>query len=175
MNRLLSDVQAVLSMTAAHWLSLADTLPLALLSLAPAAGEWSALDCRQHLLDSEQWVFPVRVKAFLAGQDFPAFDPSVQGRKWEPGAPPLELAAEFVRARTASLILIARLAPTDLTRTANHPELGAVTLGQMLNEWAAHDLMHLVQAERAAMQPFLEDCGPWRKYFSDHDSAARIR
>ena len=173
MENILSDVQAVLSMTAAHWLSLTDTLPLELLSRSPAKGEWSALDCLQHLLDTEEWVFPIRVKAFLAGQDFPAFDPAAQGRKWTPDKPPLELAAEFVRLRTASLILIARLTPEDLARTARHPDLGPVTLAQMLNEWAAHDLMHLVQAQRAAMQPFIEECGAWRKYFADHDIAAR--
>ena len=173
MDNLLSEVQSILSMTAAHWLSLTDSLPLGLLSRKPAPEEWSALDCLQHLLDTEQWVFPMRVKAFLAGQDFPAFDPAAQGRKWTPDQPPLDLAAEFVRQRTASLILIARLAPEDLARTAKHPELGPVTLTEMLNEWAAHDLMHLVQAQRAAMQPFIEDCGPWRKYFADHDIAGQ--
>jgi len=38
-----------------------------------------------------------------------------------------------------------------------------------VNEWAAHDLMHTVQAERALMQPFLAKSGPWRPYFADHD------
>lgn len=172
MEDLISRTQAVLSLTAAHWLSLTDSLPLALLSRRPAPDEWSALDCLQHLLDTEQWVFPIRLKSILNGQDFPAFDPSEQGRRWEPGTPPLELAAEFVRARTASLTLIARLTPDDLSRTARHAELGEVSLAEMLNEWAAHDLMHLVQAERALMQPFIGECGPWRPTFADHDAAA---
>lgn len=172
MDDLISHTQAVLSLTAAHWLSLTDSLPLDLLSRRPAPDEWSALDCLQHLLDTEQWVFPIRLKSILNGQDFPAFDPSEQGRRWEPGTPPLELAAEFVRVRTASLTLIARLKPDDLSRTARHLELGEVTLAEMLNEWAAHDLMHLVQAERALMQPFICEAGPWRPYFVDHDAAA---
>ena len=45
----------------------------------------------------------------------------------------------------------------------------------MLNEWAAHDLMHTVQAERSLMQPFIERCGAWREFFSDHDAALRSR
>ncbi len=169
MENLIAHTQAVLSLTAAHWLSLTDSLPLPLLSRRPAPDEWSALDCLQHLLDTEQWVFTVRLKSILNGQDFPAFDPAIQGRLWEPGVVPLELAAEFVRARTVSLTLIARLKPEDLSRTAHHAELGQVSLAEMLNEWSAHDLMHLVQAERALMQPFISESGPWRKYFADHD------
>jgi hypothetical protein len=38
------------------------------------------------------------------------------------------------------------------------------------SEWAGHDLMHLVQAERAVMQAFIPGSGPWRRYFSDHDA-----
>ena len=55
-----------------------------------------------------------------------------------------------------------------MARTARHAELGPVTLAQLLHEWAAHDLMHTVQAERALMQPFLAGVGPWRGYFTDH-------
>jgi hypothetical protein len=28
--------------------------------------------------------------------------------------------------------------------------------------------MHTVQAERALMQPFIQGCGPWQVYFTDH-------
>jgi hypothetical protein len=47
--------------------------------------------------------------------------------------------------------------------------LGTVTLAEFLHEWAAHDLNHTLQAERALMQPFIAGCGPWRGYFADHD------
>jgi hypothetical protein len=36
-------------------------------------------------------------------------------------------------------------------------------------EWAAHDLMHTVQAERAMMQSFILGSGTWRPFFLDHD------
>ena len=35
--------------------------------------------------------------------------------------------------------------------------------------WAAHDLNHTIQAERALMQPFMLGCGPWRSFFRDHE------
>ena len=35
-----------------------------------------------------------------------------------------------------------------------------------------HDLMHVVQAERAVMPAFVPGSGPWRPFFADHDVAA---
>ncbi len=43
------------------------------------------------------------------------------------------------------------------------------TLGQLLHEWAAYDLNHTIQAEKAVMQPFIQGSGPWRSYFQDHE------
>ena len=43
-----------------------------------------------------------------------------------------------------------------------------MTLGELLHEWAAHDLNHTVQAERALMQPLIQGSGPWQLYFADH-------
>jgi hypothetical protein len=39
----------------------------------------------------------------------------------------------------------------------------------LLHEWAAHDLTHTIQAEKALMQPFIQGSGPWRFYFQDHE------
>lgn len=168
MNDILTESRAILQTMPLRWKNLAETLSPSLLSLPPAEGEWSALDCLQHLVDTERWVFPVRVRAFLAGQDFPAFDPDSQGTKSGNQLLPVELAAEFAALRTASLALFEKLTPSDLARQARHQELGLVTLSELLHEWAGHDLMHLVQAERALMQPFIHGCGPWKPYFKDH-------
>jgi hypothetical protein len=65
--------------------------------------------------------------------------------------------------------MLDELAAGDLTRGAIHREYGPVQLGQLLHEWAAHDLMHTIQAERALMQPFVAKSGPWRVTFADHD------
>src|SRR5215469_1937522 len=76
MNTLLEQVQAVLSTTPERWQRLVSTLPIDLLTRPPIAGEWSALNCLQHLLDAERLLFPVRLQAFLAGQDLGDFDPN---------------------------------------------------------------------------------------------------
>jgi hypothetical protein len=120
----------------------------------------------QHLIDTERGVFPARVAAILAGQDFPAFNPDSQGSK--PSQSPVELAAEFACLREQGLAMFKKVTPADLGRQARHSELGIVSLSELLHEWAGHDLMHTVQAERALRQPFIQGCGPWQRYFTDH-------
>lgn len=168
MDNLVQRVSTILSTTTARWLTLTQTVADDLLARPPADGEWSALDCLQHLVDTERWVFPVRVRAFLAGQDFPAFDPDSQGTKPQRELTAGGLASEFAGLRAENLELLKRVTVADLPRRVRHAELGPVTLEELLNEWAAHDLMHTVQAEQALMQPFIAACGPWQPYFTRH-------
>ena len=169
MDDLVEHVLAILSTTPERWRALAGTVQGDLLARAPAPGEWSAVDCLRHLVATEREVFPFRVRAFLDGQDFAPYDPDAAGATSGP-ADPGELVAEFEELRAQSLQLLTRLETADLRRTARHAELGPVTLEQLLNEWAGHDLMHTVQAERALMQPFIAGSGPWRGYFADHEA-----
>jgi DinB superfamily len=166
---LLPHVLSVLSTTPERWNALAHTVQLDLLSRPPAPGEWSALDCLRHLLASEREVFPVRVAALMSGRDIDAYDPEVPGATSGP-EDPADLVAELETLRGRSMQTVAALTPDDLGRAARHAELGPVTLEQLLNEWAAHDLMHTVQAERAIMQPFIAGSGPWYGYFADHEA-----
>jgi hypothetical protein len=52
----------------------------------------------------------------------------------------------------------------DLERHGRHPVLGAVTLGQLLATWAAHDLTHLHQIARVMAHQYREAVGPWSKF-----------
>jgi len=167
MEKILSLVRSVLTTTPGHWQSLSENLTVELHSQVPAPGQWSALECLQHLIDTER-VFHFRLQCLLEGKDFPAFDPDKQGTKPSTQPSPQDIAAEFARLRAESLQALSRIELSDLGRKARHQELGIVTMGQMVQEWAAHDLNHTVQAERAIMQPFIHGCGPWQKYFSDH-------
>lgn len=165
----LPQARAVLSTTPAHWQKLIETLPGELLGRSPLPGEWSAAACLKHIVDTERGVFPVRIRAILAGQDFVMFNPAKDGAP--AGQTTAQLAAEFARLRAENLLLLDQITEDDLPRTARHSELGLVTLAELINEWAAHDLMHTVQAERSLMQPFIIGSGPWRPaYFSDHDA-----
>jgi hypothetical protein len=172
MENLLVYVRSVLSTSAKRWQVLTENIPVELLTRKPEPDEWSAIDCLQHMIDGERQVFPVRIKAFKAGQDIPGFNPDLQGAGHNSKPVPSALASEFADLRKANLKLLEKVTPADLSRTAKHSELGHVTLGEMMYEWAGHDLMHIVQAERALMQYFIPGTGAWRKYFSDHDIEA---
>jgi hypothetical protein len=142
MENLIPCVRSILRTTPRRWNSLAETVPPELLRRAPSPGEWSALDCLQHLVDTERTVFPARITHLLRG--------------------------EFYHLRKGSLALLDRVLPADLKRKARHRELGVVTMEELIHQWAGHDLMHTVQAERALLQPFIEGTGPWQPYFADH-------
>ena len=169
---LLDHVRTILSTTPTRWHSLTSTLPADLLSRKPLEGEWSAAECLRHLLETERHVFPARARAFLDGKDFTPFDPRAQD-SGETNQEPAQLAADFARLRAESLHLLEQITPADFSRIARHPSLGQVTLREMLHTWAAHDLMHTVQAERALMQPFIAGCGRWQSYFVDHLAKAK--
>lgn len=160
-------VRRSLATTPARWSQLA-TLPLELLAASPAPGEWSALDCLRHLIETEKYVFPVRLEAFATGADIPRFDPAGQPPAADPDASPVTLAGDFAELRRENIVRLGKLKLPDLDRTARHQDYGDVTLVQLLHHWAAHDLNHTVQAERALMQPFIAGAGPWQANFTDH-------
>ena len=168
MTETLRFVIAVLKTTPQRWVQMAETIPPELFRRVPAPGEWSAHECLQHIIDTERMVFPARVGYLLRGEDFPAFNPGDDGSRPDIKISSLELSKDFERLRAESITILSQVKPSDLDRKAKHQELGMVSLGEMINEWAGHDLMHTVQAERAIMQTFIHGCGPWKEYFTDH-------
>lgn len=172
MDHALPWVRAVLATTPERWSAMTAQMPDDLLRREAAPGEWSAVDCLRHLRDGERDVFQVRLRAFQAGQDLVPYDPDRDGRPAS-GETPAELAADFARLRAESLSLLEDVSPADLEITVTHGEYGPVRLSEMVAYWAAHDLMHMVQAERALIQPFAADSGPWRVMLADHDFARR--
>jgi hypothetical protein len=170
MTDLISRTIAILRIDGGRWHALATGLDSELLTRPPAPGEWSALQCLGHASDTEAAVFAARVRALLTGQAVLAsYDPDAESTPITADTDPATLAGRHAALRAESLALLGTVAETDLDRTARHAELGLVTLRELLNEWAAHDLMHVVQAERAVMQAFIPSSGPWRRYFADHD------
>jgi len=168
MPDLLTSARSMLATSVDRWAAIARVDP-ELLSRCPAPGEWSAIQCLAHVVDTEAAVFHARVVAILEGRDFVAFDQDAEGTVDRITATAAGLVAVLAPMRDASMATLDSLGAADLDRTARHAELGAVTMAELLNEWAAHDTVHVVQAERALMQAFIPGSGPWRPYFADHD------
>lgn len=174
MAELVDDLIDILRIDIDRWRALAGGLDRGLLARPPSPGEWSALQCLGHAADTEAFVFSARIRAIKEGRpELPSYDPDVQGTPLSDAADPVAIADRLATLRRDSLALLATVTEADLELTSRHLELGPVTLRELLNEWAAHDLMHIVQAERAVMQPFISGSGPWRLYFADHDVEAR--
>lgn len=174
MPDLIERTIAVLRINGERWQALASGIDRELLARRPEPGEWSALECLGHTTDTEELVFTRRVKGFLTGVPvLQNYDPDTMGTPIADATDPAELARLLAPRRAANIELLATLTESDLDRPSRHSALGPVTLRQFLNEYWAHDTMHLVQAERALMQPFIPETGPWRPYFADHDVAAQ--
>jgi len=138
-------------------------------SVAHEGGDtWSPFDVIGHLIHGERTDWVPRAKIILEygeARPFDTFDRFAQlalsGERTL-----ADLLDEFAALRQDSLRELAtlRLTETDLDRRGRHPELGAVTLRQLLATWVAHDLDHVVQVSRVLARQYSDEVGPWRAY-----------
>jgi hypothetical protein len=77
----------------------------------------------------------------------------------------LDLFAER-RAESLEIVRGWDLDEEKLVRKGRHPDLGEVTLRQLIATWSVHDLNHLAQIARVMAHRAIEDVGPWRAYLS---------
>ncbi len=136
--------------------------------VANEGGEtWSPVDVIGHLIHGERTDWLPRVKIILECGEARAFDKFDRFAQLASKARPLpDLLDEFAMLRQDSLAELAalNLAEPDLDRVGRHPELGVVTLRQLLATWVAHDLDHIVQVSRIMARQYSDEVGPWRAY-----------
>ena len=129
---------------------------------------WSLFDVVGHLIHGERTDWMPRVRRILEdgdGRAFDTFDRLAQFASSEGRTLPT-LLDEFAALRQENLRELAglRLTDRDLERRGRHPQLGAVTLRQLLATWVAHDLGHLAQVGRVMAKQYRAAVGPWRAY-----------
>jgi predicted acetyltransferase len=56
------------------------------------------------------------------------------------------------------------LTPDLLEKRGMHPELGVVTMRQLLSTWVVHDLGHIGQIVRVMAKQYGEAVGAWQAY-----------
>lgn len=71
---------------------------------------------------------------------------------------------QLVIPEAIAVLRAAAISSAECSRTAVHPWLGQVSLGNLLATWVAHDLGHLVQVARVMATRYREEVGPWRAY-----------
>jgi hypothetical protein len=122
--------------------------PGAFLRWSPAPEEWCVLEVVGHLIETEQRGFAGRIRTILAEERprFSAWDPSAVAReRQDERRDSAQLLAEFTEQRTASVAFVETLTAADLARGGDHPEVGFLTVNDLLHEWIHHDANHLRQ------------------------------
>ena len=131
-------------------------------------GTWSPYDVVGHLIHGERTDWIPRLELLLEHGEtrpFTPFDRFAQFRDSQ-GKTLHQLLDTFAELRTGNLTRLESLAlqPPDYGRPGMHPELGPVTLGQLLATWVVHDLNHVSQIARAMGSQYREAVGPWLEY-----------
>lgn len=128
----------------------------------PTPSDWSILEIVNHLADEEVEDFRLRLDLTLHQPKTP----------WPPIDPPKaavercynqrelgESVFRFVNERLESVRWLRMLFPPDWAKTYDHPKLGAISAGELLASWAAHDALHLRQISKRLYDLTVRDSG----------------
>ena len=173
MDFALDDGIAILERTPHSVRALLAGLPPAWTAATEGPGSWSPPMIVGHLIHAERTDWIPRARLILAGGPRPRFEPFDRfAQLREHALRPLgELLDEFadVRAENVGTLARWRLTEAQLALEGEHPELGPVTLRQLLATWVGHDLGHLAQMARVMAKQYRDAVGPWRAYLSIMD------
>lgn len=164
----IEEAVAILARTPATLDALLRGLPDGWIAAHEGGETWSPFDVIGHLIHGERTDWMPRARMILEqgeSRPFDKFDRFAQFSA-SAGRTLVSLLDEFATLRRDSLRELAalRLTEADLDRRGRHPELGGVTLRQLLATWTAHDLDHVVQISRVLARQYADEVGPWRAY-----------
>ena len=141
-----------------------------LMSWKPAADRWSIGEVLAHLAEVEVVGFRERVQKMLEA-DTPQVESYDQNAAYASGRYSAKKAREnlhlFCHERDRTLSFL-RYVPGNITsRAAIHSTIGRFTIGNIMNEWAFHDLRHIRQiAELYRSHAFFPSIGPYQRYYT---------
>jgi uncharacterized damage-inducible protein DinB len=129
---------------------------------------WSPYDIVGHLIHGERTDWIPRIELLLQhgeNRPFTPFDRFAQFRESR-GKSLHDLLDTFAELRESNVerLVSLQLTSKDLQRRGRHPELGPVTLGQLIATWVVHDLNHIGQVARVMSRQYQVDVGPWIEY-----------
>lgn len=71
-----------------------------------------------------------------------------------------------LRAENIENLRAMKITEKHLALTGIHPELGRITLGNLLATWVCHDLSHTHQIAKSMAFQYRDNVGPWRDYIT---------
>ena len=162
-SSLLQPPVSLLEKTPAMLEMLLRDVPAETLDWKPAAERWSITEVLAHLLAIEQ-LYGDRAKRIVVDQN-PMLAKYVAPNEAEIRKSARRYLEDFVALRQAHYFFWHGIPSSACSRTGIHPEMGAITLLQLLNELANHDLGHLRQiAELYRTKAFYPHAGPFQRY-----------
>ena len=133
-------------------------------------GTWSPFDVVGHLIHGEETDWIPRARIIINDGESRPFEPFDRVAMFEKskGKSLVELLDTFSRLRSSNLRQLEEMnvTPEMLEKRGTHPELGTVTLGQLLAAWVVHDLGHIAQIVRVMARQYGKEVGPWTAYLS---------
>jgi len=134
------------------------------------AENWSPYDVIGHLIHGEETDWIPRAEIILAQSENKTFEPYDRVAQFEKSKRRslADLLTEFAYARNTNIEMLGRfeLTPEQLALKGDHPELGEVTLEQLLSTWVVHDLNHISQIVKYMAAQYADNVGPWKAYLS---------
>lgn len=131
---------------------------------------WSVYDVVGHLIHGEETDWIPRANIILRDGKSRTFDPFDRFVMFEKtgGESLAQLLTRFelLRAENLNELEEMNLTPEMLKKRGRHPELGVVTLQELLSTWVVHDLSHMGQIVRVMAKQYEEAVGPWKAYLS---------
>ncbi len=112
----------------------------------PAPERFSVAEVLAHLSHSESHCYRMRLDRFMA-ETRPEFEPDDAQMYLDlyRDADPGDAFDHFEEQRENNILFLRNLPAGASDRLALHKEYGEITMSQMLNEWALHDLGHIRQ------------------------------
>jgi DinB superfamily len=136
----------------------------------PSPERWSISEVLAHLADVEVTGFRERVQQMLDRDNPPLAnydqDAAYVAGKYS-GGKPRENLKKFCHERDRSLSWLRYVPATMISRTGQHAAVGSITVGQLMNEWAYHDLGHIRQiTELYRSHAFFPAMGGFKKFYT---------
>jgi len=166
----LSQAIEILQRTPATLNSLLRDLPEPWLVQNEGPQTWSPYDVIGHLIHGEETDWMARARIILEHGETRAFEAFDRVAMFEEskGKSIVELLDIFAQLRAENVRELQSMNLTSdlLDKRGRHPELGVVTLRQLLSTWVVHDLGHVRQIVRVMSKQYREAVGPWKAYLS---------
>lgn len=131
---------------------------------------FSPFDVVGHLIHADRTNWVPRVRVVLArgtAEPLPTFDRYAMFEDSK-GKSTAELLDTFARLRAQNLDALRALDLTaeHLDLRGTHPQLGAVTVRNLLAAWVVHDLGHTHQVAKAMAYQYRDAVGPFREFLT---------